>query len=101
MIYSYHCSSCSADFEELYFTLKKVEQEEPELKCPKCGSLDKKRTFTGAPQLVFVGSGWSQRTESRSYDATSGIKDHIKDLSDQKKSAKRSEAYDMKAIDGK
>lgn len=102
-IHSYLCKSCSAEFDELYSSFSKVEIEEPNVKCPKCGSIEKNRLFS-ATMVQFKGDGWTNKsivgTSNRIKDSTGSIKDNSELIKEDLKNIKSEEIYNVnKPID--
>jgi putative FmdB family regulatory protein len=59
-IYDYNCSECGNEFEVFYTSQSKVEIEEPEEKCPKCGCTQKTRQFPKNTSFILEGLGWAR-----------------------------------------
>jgi putative FmdB family regulatory protein len=59
--YEYKCGECGAGFSELFLTLAAVEREEPETKCPHCGSMEKERLMATPTARRFKGRGWTRK----------------------------------------
>ena len=96
-IYQYLCE-CKEIYEELFLSLKNIDIEEKELKCPICGSSEKKKLI-GDSAIIFKGSGWTPRSRTdRSQDSTSGIRDQIKQLKEDAKGITSSDLYDTEKI---
>jgi putative FmdB family regulatory protein len=60
--YEYQCKGCNKSFTELFLTQAAVVREEPETKCPACGSTEKQR-LAGLPTsgARFKGRGWTRK----------------------------------------
>lgn len=58
--HGYQCANkeCAMEFEVFYTSIKKVEVEEPEETCPKCGSKKKRRLPPKGTSHVLKGKGW-------------------------------------------
>jgi putative FmdB family regulatory protein len=59
-IHDYKCSKCSREFEVFYTTQSAVEREEPDEKCPDCGSKKKKRLVSKQTSHVLKGKWFKQ-----------------------------------------
>jgi putative FmdB family regulatory protein len=59
-LYPYKCLDCGSEFEELYTSFSKAEAEEPEVKCPKCGSRRKTRQVSTSTSFQLKGGGWAK-----------------------------------------
>jgi putative FmdB family regulatory protein len=57
-IHGYKCQKCKAEFEVFYTSQSAVQREEPMEKCPKCGSLKKKRDLPKRTSFQLNGKGW-------------------------------------------
>ena len=57
-IYDYVCRDCKNEFDVFYTTHSAVKKEEKQEKCPKCGSVKKKRLVSKQTGHVLKGSGW-------------------------------------------
>ena len=59
-IRAYACLKCKEEFEELYTSFAAEEREEPDVKCPKCGSLEKERLVSSGTSFKLNGNGWAK-----------------------------------------
>lgn len=59
-IHDYQCLKCDREYEVFYSSQSKVETEEPEEKCPKCGSVKKKRLVSKGTSFELKGKGWAK-----------------------------------------
>lgn len=59
-IHKYECKNpeCKMEFEVFYTSIPKVELEEPEEQCPKCGSKDKEKLPPKGASFQLKGKGW-------------------------------------------
>lgn len=62
-IFEYECLNCHKPYEVFYKSLKDVEKEEPQEKCVKCSSTDKKRV-PSKTNFILKGRGWYARHQS-------------------------------------
>jgi putative FmdB family regulatory protein len=59
-MHDYRCGKCKHEYEVFYTSQSKVETEEPEEKCPQCGSVKKKRLVSKSTSFALKGSGWAR-----------------------------------------
>jgi putative FmdB family regulatory protein len=61
-IYKYTCKNkdCQTIFEEFYTSFKKVEEEEPNVRCPKCDSTEKIKEVS-LSSFQLKGDGWANQ----------------------------------------
>lgn len=57
-IHAYVCEQCKAEFEIFYTSQSKVDEEEPNEACEKCGSKEKERTPPTKTSFQLKGKGW-------------------------------------------
>lgn len=59
-IHDYECQKCKKEYEVYYSSFSAVEKEEPEEKCPECGSKKKTKLVSKGTTFVLKGSGWAK-----------------------------------------
>jgi putative FmdB family regulatory protein len=61
-IHDYRClnKKCKKEFEVFYSSQSSVEREEPEEKCPECGSLKKEKLVSKSTSFILKGKGWAK-----------------------------------------
>lgn len=57
-IHGYECQKRKKEYEVLYLTHSDVEKDEPNEKCPDCGSTEKKRLIPKNTSFQLKGKGW-------------------------------------------
>lgn len=59
-IHDYECDKCKKAFDVYYASFSAVEKEEPEEKCPHCGSKKKTRVVSKGTSFILKGKGWAK-----------------------------------------
>lgn len=92
-LYSYICSNCSHEWEELWSTFQEAEQLEPNLLCPKCQESGVKRKL-GMPIVKFKGGGWTPNGGgNRNYNSTSSLREQAQNIESEAKKLKSEDLY--------
>lgn len=61
-IYDYKClnKKCGKEFDAYYASFSVVPEQEPEEKCPHCGSKKKQKLVSKGASFILKGSGWAK-----------------------------------------
>lgn len=54
----YRCKKCKKEYEVFYVSISAREKEEPEEKCPHCGSKKKEKLVSKNVTFILSGKGW-------------------------------------------
>lgn len=59
-IYDYSCCKCKKEYDVYYPSFSSVPEQEPEEKCPHCGSKKKTKLVSKGASFILKGKNWAK-----------------------------------------